>query len=208
MLSVEAIEDAGRGSRARRLVFSDTTVRLTSAAVVKEIGLEAGTELDRALLEDQLLDAELRHARERALRLVGYRERSVGELRQKLLDDGYPPSVVDPLVERFIELLLVDDRRYAQMYVRSRRRSGFGDQRIARELSDKGVSAEIRDSAIAECATEEPVARARGILGGRVPADRRERERFIRQLVAKGYDLRTALAAVDTPETTPDQSDA
>ena len=204
MVAIAHIEDAGPDRRARRLVLADGTALMTAAAVVKELALNAGIQCDRASLDDDLRQAELRQSRERALRLVGYRERSTEELRRRLLDDGYPQVVVEPLVERFVELGLVDDDRYSRMYVRSRLRSGYGVRRIARELDKKGVPAYIASAALDEIAVDDPVTMARAALGGRVATDPRERQRLIQRLVTKGYDLRTALAAVETGPPAPD----
>jgi regulatory protein len=170
---------------------------MTAAAVVRELSLDAGDQRDRASLDEDLRQAEMKQSRERALRLVGYRERSTDELRRRLLDDGYPQAVVEPLVERFVELGLVDDDRYSRMYVRSRLRSGYGVRRIAHELDKKGVPAHVVAAALDEIATDDPVMMARMALGGRVATDLRERQRLIQRLVVKGYDLRTAIAAVE-----------
>jgi regulatory protein len=183
-------------------MLSDSSVRLTSASVLKELDIVAGDNVVVAELEDCIAQLERDHARERALRLVGYRERSASQLRGRLVDDGYPSGLAAAVVERFIELGLIDDERFARMYVRSRRRSGFGPQRVARELRDKGVSEEVARLAMGESDAFDPVESARRVLGGRVPVDRRERERFVRRLVAKGFDMRTALEAVESPDTT------
>lgn len=197
MVAIVHIEDAGPDRRARRLVLADGTALMTAAAVVRELSLDAGDQRDRASLDEDLRQAEMKQSRERALRLVGYRERSTDELRRRLLDDGYPQAVVEPLVERFVELGLVDDDRYSRMYVRSRLRSGYGVRRIAHELDKKGVPAHVVAAALDEIATDDPVMMARMALGGRVATDLRERQRLIQRLVVKGYDLRTAIAAVE-----------
>lgn len=201
MVAIAHIEDAGPDRRARRLILVDGTAVMTAAAVVRELSLEVGFRRDRASFDDELQQAEVKLSRERALRLVGYRERCTEELRCRLLDDGYPQAVVEPLVERFVELGLVDDDRFSRMYVRSRLRSGYGVRRIARELDKKGVPSHIAAAALDEIPTDDLLTMARMALGGRVATDRRARERLIQRLVTKGYDLRTAIAAVEADRT-------
>jgi len=198
-LLIERIETAGPDHRARRLVFSGfEDARTTSAAAVRELGLEEGTEVDRNRLEEALLAAEEACARERGLRVLNYRERSVGELSKRLLDDGYPSSVVQPLVDRFVELGLVDDERFARLWARSRLAAGFGPRRISSELARRGIAPESVIAAILEAyGDEDPIEGARAALGSSHPATRQERDRALRKLLRKGYDMRTALEAID-----------
>lgn len=196
-VTITAVETAGPGTKARRLVFSEYAApRLTSASVVKELGLEAGVSMERETLESQLRDAEANHARERALRMLGYRDRSETEVRRALVDDGYPADVAGAIVDRLVEVELIDDARFAHAWVRTRLASGLGPRRIARELTEKGISAEVASSAIADEDQDDAVERARRVLRGRRPDSRAERERFLRKLVARGFDIATALEAL------------
>ena len=196
------IEDAGPDRKARRLVFEDgLDPRVTSAAVVKELGLEADSTVPADSLEVALAEAEHRLAKDRALGLLGYRERSAAELARKLRDSGYAASTVSPIVGRFIELGLVDDERFAGMWVRSRVSAGHGARGIARELAEKGVAPQVISAALErDCPADTQVASARESLRGRRPADRKERDRLVRRLVARGFDLSTALQAVSEVE--------
>ena len=144
---IERIEHAGPDRRARRLVFSGQEgTRTTSTAAFKLLGLEEGDEIESADLETLLAEHEPACARERALRVLGYRERSVKELSKRLGDDGYPPAVVQALVERMSELGLVNDERFASAWARARIAAGFGPDRIARELAAKGVERSWRQA--------------------------------------------------------------
>lgn len=195
-ISVDTIEDAGPDKRARRLTFSNGIIRLTSAAVVRQMKIEPDLEFESDTLELDLHQVEEDQARERALRLLGYRERTESEFSRRLRDDGYPSSVVSMLASRFVELGLIDDERFGRMYARSRLGSGFGPRRVARELADKGLSPEIVAVAMSEYEEVDPVEAAKRVLGGRIATDRKGRERLIRRLVTKGYDYRTAAEAV------------
>ena len=199
-VTITSIENAGPGNRARRLVLDEgTQIRLTAASVVKDLSLESGQIHEPESLASELDEAEVRLAKERALRILGYRERSAAEVDQRLLDDGYPPEVARDTVARFSELGLIDDSRFAAVYSRSRLAAGFGTRRIASELKQRGVAPEIAVSALREAMDGyDEVERAIGALRGRVPRDRRERERLLRHLVSKGFDLSTALAALDS----------
>lgn len=196
------IEDAGPDRKARRLFFEGVEhPRTTSAAATRALELNEGQVVDLDDLESALAAVEADQARERALRLLGYRERSVQELRQRLTYDGYPAPIVATTVDRMIELSLVDDARFASAWVRARQNAGFGPRRIRSELSRAGVSDEIASEALGECGEErDEIDRAREALRGRTASDRADRDRLVRRLVSRGFSLQTAIAAVAQDE--------
>lgn len=197
---VERIEDAGPERKARRLVFDDgSDPRVTSAAALKMTEISVGVEIDPTALDRVLAKIEPSLAKESAFRILGYRDRSRAELERKLRDRGYPAGVADETVARLEELGIVDDQRFAASWVRSRAAQGLGARRIARELVQKGVAAETIDEALApELSQETQLQAAVHALRGKVATDPKQRDRFVRRLVTKGFDLRTAIRAVDT----------
>lgn len=198
--TIQRIESAGPDARARRVFFDDDSEsRVTSKAALKFLELEVGSNVDSAEFSSALAEHEPRLARERALQLLGYRERSRSELRQRLIDNGYPAPVVDSVVSRFCEVELVDDVRFASSWVRSRASAGYGRRRILRELADKGVDDQIALAAVDEQIGEDELSRAHSALKGREPRDPKDRERLVRRLVARGFELRTAVEAVGHP---------
>lgn len=195
--TIVRIERAGPESKARRLVFDDETTRLTSAAAVRLLALEPDAPLTPDDADALLEQVEPDLAKEHALRLLGYRDRSIAELRRKLGDAGYPPVVVDATVGRLRELDLLDDARFALLWARSRSSAGYGRRRVARELADKGVTQAIAAEALDEVFdTDDQVARARQLLLGAVPGSRSERDRLLRRLLSRGFDMSTALTAL------------
>jgi regulatory protein len=195
--TIQRIESVGPDRRARRLFFDDSSEpRVTSAAALKLLSLDVGSEVDLEELLTALAEHEPQLARDRALQLLGYRERSRAELRQRLLDNGYPARVVDSVVDRFCEVELVDDARFASAWVRSRGGAGYGRRRIARELEEKGVDEFIIQAALDEELLDDELSRARASLRGRLPRDAKDRERLVRRLVSRGFEFRTALDAV------------
>ena len=207
---IARIESAGPDLRARRIVFDNgSDPRLTSAAALKHVPLQEGMAVDLEALDDQLLAVELPLAKDRVLRLLGYREHTRQELKTKLYNGGYPASVATQVINRFSDIELIDDARFAHAWVRTRASAGYGRMRIARELADKGVADDIAAAALDEelYGTDE-VARARAALRGKCPADKRERERLIRKLITRGFAFRDALAALDADDDTYPANDA
>jgi regulatory protein len=201
------IEDAGPERKARRLVFDDgSDPRVTSAAALKLGEVSVGLEIEPAALDRALADVELALAKESAYRLLGYHDRSRAELDRKLRDRGYPAEVASAIVARLDELGIVDDQRFAALWVRSRAAQGMGARRIARELGQKGVAAETIEAALATEAPEETqLSTAVHALRGKTATDPKQRDRLVRRLVTKGFDLRTAIRAVDSSADEPPQ---
>jgi regulatory protein len=171
------------------------------AAAVKELGLEAGSILSRSTVEEALGEVEYALAKDRALQLLGYREHSAAELRRKLTDTGYPPRVAADVTQRFADIELVDDRRFAVAWTRSRVAAGYGDRRIKHELGQRGIDPGLIDEALTDIVDpEREVDRARSALRGRTAPDRAGRDKLVRRLVARGFSLSTALRALETDE--------
>lgn len=193
------IEAAGPDRRARRLVFDDDLEpRITSAAAAKALGLEAGAETDRATTEQALAEVELPLAKDRAISLLGYRERSAAEVARKLRENGYPEAVVSGVVDRFTDLELIDDARFALAWARTRTAAGYGRRRISRELAEKGIDPDVAAAALDEASDpSDELNRAIAALRGKVAADRSGRDRLVRRLVSRGFELGIAIKAVD-----------
>lgn len=95
---------------------------------------------------------EKRSARESALSLLEYRDRTEQELRQKLLEREYSEDEINETVCFLKEYRYLDDEAYAVRFIRSQ--SGKKSARQIRAvLERKGVDRDI----IASCLEEEPV---------------------------------------------------
>ncbi len=101
----------------------------------------------------------------------------------ELCDDGY-----------------LDDARYAERYAEDRRAlDGWGAQRIARGLRDRGVDPRHISAAVATQGPEAELEAAVEVLrrrAGAPPEDDRGRERALHILVRRGYQLELAYEAV------------
>jgi regulatory protein len=200
-ITIVAIETTGRSPRARRLRFDRAEPLLTSSSVVKLLALAEGDQWDEQRLGEALAEAEPELAKERAFRMLEYRERSREELLRSLLDDGYSRATADAVVARLEELGLVDDMRFSTMWTRSRVHAGYDRRRIHRELGQKGIDPAVIIQALDEAAPAEAgLERARKALRGKRATDRASRDKLVRRLVSRGFDLQTAIAAVTSED--------
>ncbi|MDK9649997.1 regulatory protein RecX [Propionibacterium freudenreichii] len=94
--------------------------------------------------------SEVASAKEIALRRVDRRDHSRGELtdylvRKRQLD----PGIVAEILDRFVEVGIVDDARFARNWAQERARTRRLSRRaISRELSVRGVSEELIEIAL------------------------------------------------------------
>lgn len=206
-MSLVRIEDAGPDRRARRLVFDDGTIRTTSIHVIKAIAVSDGDSRSNDEIIGEVGAAELVCARDRAFAWLSYRERSVSELRRRLKADGYPPAVVDGVVSTCVTHGFVDDARFARMWVTARRASRYGDERIRRELADKGVADSIVIEALGMEDVDTVLDRARSQVRASDMVDRSSRQRAMSRLVRRGFSFDVARRALVDAEDTRDDAD-
>lgn len=94
---------------------------------------------------------EKQKAREDAYRLISYRDRSESELKRRLLDKGHDLKVVEAIIPRIKELGYLDDRRFAEKWVRHKvKHSPKGSYFLYKELEEKGVAKKIINEVLKE----------------------------------------------------------
>jgi len=145
-----------------------------------------------------------------AYRLLGRREYSVFELRQRLLQKWTAAREVEALVEELLEALvtenLLSDERFAESFVRSRVARHQGPLKIRAALRQKGVdealvSAELaaRSERWADLAAEWLERQHAG------PVDFATRGKLYRRLANRGFSHDQAMEAVDRVARTQDE---
>ncbi|MCC2672803.1 MAG: regulatory protein RecX [Armatimonadetes bacterium] len=159
--TITAIEPQVR-NRDRFNVFVDGEwVVGVHAEVVVAAGLRVGQAMTAEVLQSLVRAEELRHVRESAFRLLGYRARSQVELRRRLLQKGYDPGMVEEVLAALGRSGLINDAEFSQSWVRARTGSRpMGPNRIAAELRQKGVDREVIDEALEAVDTDAEMALA------------------------------------------------
>lgn len=115
------------------------------------------------------------------LRLLTARARTRAELAGQLEKRGYPDDVAERVLDRLGDVGLIDDRDFAEQWVRSRRvNAGKGKRALVAELRDKGVDDEVITATLADVDPAAERARAE-----RLVADKLRREKLADQDDAK-----------------------
>jgi regulatory protein len=186
-----------RGSRRRTLVLDGEPWRDAPSDVVSEAHLNAGDRVDPEELIELLSGIEPGCARDRAVRLLTYRDRSVAELRERLAEDGYLPETVSAVVERLTDVGLVDDERFARSFARTLTQTRhLGRSRAVRELAARGIDPELAAEALDEALSVEAEEVAAGELSrslARRPGA--TRDKIAARLARRGYSPCVALSA-------------
>ena len=98
------------------------------------------------------MDDPRQTAKEVAYRYLGYRARSVAEVRDKLQEKDFAAEVVAETLAHLQQQKLLDDREFARRWVEARLQRAYGPRKLAQELRHKGVAAEVIDEVLAEYA--------------------------------------------------------
>lgn len=132
---------------------------------------------------------------QRAAKLLAAKQRSVEELRERLLTGrGATPELVETVIERLREYGYLDDARFAQSYASLRvQQRPIGRQRLQRDLWQKKIDKQTVDAALDQVFEETPedelIDRAiakRVRLRGR-PKTREEAKKLFDHLLRQGF---------------------
>ena len=151
--------------------------------------------------------SESERAIDLAYKAVARRERTVAELRTALERRRVEPDAIEGAVEELSASGFLDDARYAVRFAEDKRElAQWGSERIARELTRRGVAPDLIDAALCDRTAQAELDTALILLEQRFPAppaDDRERDRAWRLLVRRGYAPELAYEAVRALERRP-----
>jgi len=100
------------------------------------------------LIDPTLKPEELaRQAYAKAIKLLGSREHSSTELRQKLGNTGFSSDTIEATLEELVHSGYQSDERFAMLYAESLLRKNYGPLMISAKLAARGIeSAQARDA--------------------------------------------------------------
>ncbi|MGK7313261.1 MAG: regulatory protein RecX [Candidatus Longimicrobiales bacterium M2_2A_002] len=149
----------GGSERVRLWVDGDDEPRAEIALdLFMRAGLAAGDELSAERLLELVGEDEAYRARHAAMNLLAHRARSRAELRRRLWRKEFPDPVIDRTLEWLEERDYLDDRAFAEAFVRDRLRlRPRGRFALIQELRRKGVDDAVAEAAIASVMDAEEV---------------------------------------------------
>jgi len=135
-------------------------------------------------------------AMDRIVSLVNVRDRSVAEIEERLNREGYSPEDVCRAIDRAESCGILSDARFADLFIRSKIRSGWGRIKIQTHLGRYGIDVSTIQGypeRYFDCDSEEE--RASAILAKRPVPSMRPVEKMARHLVSKGFDFDVSFQA-------------
>lgn len=161
-------------------------------------GMELTEEEIQAIREEDILDK----AFQKALNYLSYRMRSKKEIYDYLRKQEVPEEDALEMIDRLIDLNLIDDLQFAQAFVRTKKNTQKkGPKLIEQELYEKGISPQLIDEALLEYPEEEQLEIAISICEKKKKsyakeAQRRRKQKLFQFLLQKGFTNTVANEAV------------
>jgi regulatory protein len=201
---ITRLETARRSSGYVMLYVDDEALGLISEQEVLRLELVSGMVLDESALRDLRALIGLAEALKLANGFIGHRPRSTSEVRQRLRRAKLDSDVIDAAIEKLLAQGLLDDKRFASLWVENR--TAFkprSPRMLEMELRQKGVDrATVQDTLdTSEGLDETQLA----LEAGRQRSHRlttSDRDAFERSLSAflarRGFGYEAVRAAIDT----------
>ena len=142
-------------------------------------------------------------AKEVALRQLDVRARSRHELESAITLRGFSTETADKVIERLVELGLVDDLAFARAFARGRfEAGGKTGSALKMDLSRKGLSSQIIAQVLSEIDVEEEYSRACALAEKKIRSltmrDRQViRRRIFSMLARKGYPPHVCIRVIE-----------
>ncbi len=164
----------------------------------REVAERHGIEKDRVLSREEirqiLEEEEYKRGLNRAFRILAARSRSEKEVRDRLLEAGYPEVITEKIIARCWELGFVNDTEFAYHYAEDRLRNRpMGREMLKRELLSRGISEELAASAVDNAyAQTDELELARDLITRKISRWQDEpkpkvREKMARFLISRGF---------------------
>ena len=161
---------------------------LTKDLVLK-YDLNEGDEITEDDIKNVLLESEKQKIKQRAFKILHYRERSVQELTNRLIKIGFDQSLVNQVIEDFTADKTLDDERFVKAFVSDYTKlKPKGNKFIIRELKKRGIPqekiAKMLSSRNEKKLVKDFIENKLSHLNKNNP---KERQKIIRRLLSRGF---------------------
>lgn len=185
-----------------KVIIDDIYIYYLYQKEVNSFNIKVGMEITKESLEEILLDTVYRRAKQKALAILKFMDRTEQELRNKLSDAGYMSDIIDRTIAYVSEYGYLDNERYASAYIRARKNTK-SRLAIRTELLQKGLSKELIerrmqeeyevDENASEAEDAELIAIRKAVAKKLKGADEdlcpEEKKKIMASLYRKGFDI-------------------
>ena len=137
-----------------RVVFEDAEDLVLYRGEIRKYRIEEGEDLPEEEYHEIFYQVIGKRAKKRAMHLLEKMDRTESNLREKLRMNGYPQELVDEAVDYVKRYHYIDDRRYAENYVRFHAgadRSDCGNYQIHGKCAEWCITSGIRIRKLIVC---------------------------------------------------------
>ena len=176
--------------------MQDGKVEKLHTLAVFDFGLSAGKEFEETRWNEIVQESDFHFAWASTMRMLSIRAHSNGDLSTKLRAKGFSKTTVDLVLKDCHRLELIDDAKFAEMYVSELREGGAGTRLIKMKLRAKGISEELSKLELEEKSSiEDEIKAAKIALSKKEKAlaretdPRKKREKLYRYLASRGFNF-------------------
>ena len=105
-------------SKKFKIIFAEAEYLILYAGEIRKYHLKEGEEIPEEVYQDIYYNVVGKRAKKRALHLLEKMDRTEKNLKDKLLQNGYPNKLAEEAVAYVKSYHYVDDLRYAKNYIR------------------------------------------------------------------------------------------
>ncbi len=221
-MTITSLRAVGSAGERVSIALDRKSAGQIDALVASDLGLARGDTLTEAVVEPLIAAIDRSAAQKRALRLINTRDRSTGELRQRLRQAGHKAASIDATLDALALAGLLNDESLAERLASSLAdRGNAGRRLIELKLAQKGLSRPLATRAASEATAErDALADATNLVERRAQrsSPRLTNQALYRRLsgflARRGFDpgvIREAVAAAlsgrPEPEPDPEQNE-
>ena len=141
MAKITKIELQQRNKERANIYVDDNFFMGVNAAIIYDLGLKKGEEIDEAKLKELIHKEGLSKAKNKAMSILNRTAISEKKLREKLSD--YPEDIIDIVVDKLKEYNFLNDKELGLRIANDNSHiSRFGTNKIRQNLYRKGISKE------------------------------------------------------------------
>ncbi len=183
-----------RDPKRKTLIFDDGSVFGISEDVFILYKFEIGSELSEEAYNNISNDELKVKVYNSALRLLGYRMRSINEMRDRLIKKEYPNIIIEETINKLQKIEYLNDIEFSKAFARDKVRSKkIGPMALRAEFIPHKIDKEILEITIIDVYEKYPVASLikqildkRKILSG-TKLDQKTKKRIYDLLSRKGF---------------------
>lgn len=132
---------------AYKIYIDDVFAFLLYYQDIKKYKLSKGMEISSSLYDEVIEDTVFRRAKQKALAILKYMDRTEKELYTKLQDAYYNYDIIVRTIDYLKDYNYIDDERYASNYIRSKKTS-YSKLYLKTKLIKKGINKEVLEKVI------------------------------------------------------------